>query len=91
MVKKEKLSDVVGTIEWRINNSLDNNYEPRPAHIIVKEACAQVNTVLSYSLFKENCEHFVNELRYGKAESWQVGQPVFFFYAILWTRGLGAA
>ncbi|XP_067374305.1 phospholipase A and acyltransferase 3-like isoform X2 [Channa argus] len=72
MVKKEELWDVVGTNQWKINNSLDEKYEPRPVHIIVKEACALVGQELSYCVFRGNCEHFVNELRYGKAESRQV-------------------
>lgn len=72
IVKKEELWDVVGTDKWIINNCLDKKYEPRPCHIIVKEACALVGQERPYCVFSENCEHFVNELRYGKAESRQV-------------------
>ncbi|XP_026213798.1 retinoic acid receptor responder 3-like [Anabas testudineus] len=72
VVKKEELWDVVGTNQWTINNSLDKDYEPRPARIIVREACALVGKTLPYCVFRGNCEHFVNELRYGKAESRQV-------------------
>ncbi|KAK2904241.1 hypothetical protein Q8A73_010898 [Channa argus] len=64
MVKKEKLLDVVGTNKWEINNSLDEKYKPRPIPIFVKEACELVGQELSYSVFRENCEHFVNVLRY---------------------------
>lgn len=71
-VKKEELWDVVGNDKWVINNSLDEKYEPRPSHIIVREACALVGQQRPYCVFRENCEHFVNELRYGKAESRQV-------------------
>lgn len=72
IVKKEELWDVVGTNQWKINNALDNEYEPRPVHLIVREACALVNANLPYCVFRGNCEHFANELRYGKAESRQV-------------------
>ncbi|XP_029021924.1 phospholipase A and acyltransferase 3-like [Betta splendens] len=72
MVKKEELWDVVGTNRWTINNGLDEKYEPRPARAIVKEACGLVGEELPYCLFRGNCEHFANELRYGKAESRQV-------------------
>ncbi|XP_040904600.1 phospholipase A and acyltransferase 3-like [Toxotes jaculatrix] len=88
LVKKEELWDVVGTNRWEINNNLDKEYEPRPVHIIVKEACALVGKELPYCVFRGNCEHFVNELRYGKAESRQVrkaGEAV----AIAGAVGLG--
>lgn len=72
VVRKEELWDVVGTNQWKINNSLDKEYEPRPVRVIVKEACALVGKELPYCVFRGNCEHFVTELRYGKAESRQV-------------------
>ncbi|XP_032411434.1 LOW QUALITY PROTEIN: phospholipase A and acyltransferase 3-like [Xiphophorus hellerii] len=72
IVKKEVLWDVVGTDKWLINNGLDQKYKPRPPHDIVREACTMVGWELPYCVFRGNCEHFVNELRYGKAESRQV-------------------
>ncbi|XP_065814696.1 phospholipase A and acyltransferase 3 [Labrus bergylta] len=72
MVKKQELWAVVGTNKWKINNSLDDKYEPRPVHIIVREASALVGAELPYCVFRGNCEHFATELRYGKAESRQV-------------------
>ncbi|XP_018515897.1 phospholipase A and acyltransferase 3 isoform X1 [Lates calcarifer] len=72
IVKREELWDVVGTNQWKVNNSMDDKYEPRSAHVIVKEARALVGRELPYCVFRGNCEHFVNELRYGKAESRQV-------------------
>ncbi|XP_034545678.1 phospholipase A and acyltransferase 3-like [Notolabrus celidotus] len=72
MVKKEELWDVVGTNKWKISNVLDKKYEPRPVLVIVREARALVGTELPYCVFRGNCEHFANELRYGKAESRQV-------------------
>ncbi|XP_038555026.1 retinoic acid receptor responder 3-like [Micropterus salmoides] len=72
IVKKEELWDMVGTDQWKINNSLDEKYEPRPVHVILREARALVGKELPYCIFRGNCEHFANELRYGKAESRQV-------------------
>lgn len=72
IVKKEELWEVIGTDNWKINNSLDNKHTPRAAHIIVREALALVGTELPYCVLRGNCEHFANELRYGKAESRQV-------------------
>ncbi|KAI3351680.1 hypothetical protein L3Q82_020511 [Scortum barcoo] len=80
IVKKEELWDVVGTDQWKISNNLDKEYEPRPAHIIVRDACAQVGQKLPYCVFRGNCEHFANELRYGKAESRQVSRATLVFY-----------
>lgn len=93
LVKKEELWDVVGTNKWIINNNLDNEYEPRQACVIVREARAQVGRELPYCVFRGNCEHFATNLRYGKAESRQVGLHTLFFYVldILWTREQGAA
>lgn len=80
MVKKEELWDVAGTNQWKINNSLDNEYKPRPVHVIVREACMMVGNELPYCVFRGNCEHFANELRYGKAESRQVSGRMLVYY-----------
>uniref|UniRef100_I3JHT7 LRAT domain-containing protein n=1 Tax=Oreochromis niloticus TaxID=8128 RepID=I3JHT7_ORENI len=70
-VRKEKLWDVVGKDKWRINNSMDRKYKPRPANVIVEDAKAMVGKELGYHLVEYNCEHFVKELRCGVAESLQ--------------------
>ncbi|XP_056294689.1 phospholipase A and acyltransferase 3-like [Pseudoliparis swirei] len=72
LVKKEELWDVVGSDRWEINNSLDEKYKSRPAHVIVREACAKVGEEMPFCVFRGNCEHFATEMRYGKAESRQV-------------------
>ncbi|XP_071313740.1 phospholipase A and acyltransferase 3-like [Trachinotus anak] len=72
MVKKEGLWDVVGTNKWKINNGLDEKYQPLPVCDIVKGARELVGKELPYCVLRGNCEHFANELRYGKAESRQV-------------------
>ncbi|KAL3975251.1 T-box protein 18 [Sarotherodon galilaeus] len=68
-VRKEKIWDVVGKDKWKINNSMDRQYKPRPANVIVEDAKAMVGKELRYDVFSFNCEHFVNKLRYGVAES----------------------
>lgn len=72
IVKEEELWDVVGTDQWQINNSLDDKYAPRSAEVIVREARGRIGQEVPYCVFRENCEHFVNELRYGRSESRQV-------------------
>ncbi|XP_056238928.1 phospholipase A and acyltransferase 3-like isoform X1 [Seriola aureovittata] len=71
-VKRQKLKDVAGNDEWRVNNKLDNKRSPRPAQEIVKEALSLVGQDMNYDVTKWNCEHFVNKLRYGIRRSWQV-------------------
>ena len=86
MVRREKLREVVGVNRWRINNSLDKEYEPRPAHIIVKEALSLVGKMMEYNFIMKNCEHFVNKLRYGRDVSWQVSGPIFLTNKNLYNR-----
>ncbi|XP_062856070.1 phospholipase A and acyltransferase 4-like isoform X2 [Trichomycterus rosablanca] len=71
LVKKELLSDVVGNDRYEINNMRDDKYEPRSIPVILKEAHSLVGKKLPYCVARANCEHFVTELRYGKAESRQ--------------------
>jgi len=71
-VKKEELYEVVGNDKYRINNLLDDKYEPRAVCVILQEAERYLNQELPYCVFRGNCEHFVTELRYGKAHSRQV-------------------
>lgn len=72
-VKRQKIWEVVQLHRFQINNMLDGEYEPRESSVIVKEARRMVDQQLLYSVYTYNCEHFVNWLRYGKAESRQVG------------------
>ncbi|KAM8732994.1 phospholipase A and acyltransferase 3-like [Acanthopagrus schlegelii] len=72
VVKKEKLSEVVGTNDWRVNNDLDEKYNPHQTEIIVEEALQLVGTEQPYDIKRWNCEHFAKKLRYGEAESSQV-------------------
>ncbi|XP_033498220.1 phospholipase A and acyltransferase 4-like [Epinephelus lanceolatus] len=71
-VRRQKIWEVVGHHRFIINNFLDDEYEPRERHLIVRDACRMVSQELPYSAISHNCEHFVTELRYGKPESRQV-------------------
>ncbi|XP_044022971.1 phospholipase A and acyltransferase 4-like [Siniperca chuatsi] len=71
-VRRQKIWEVAGSNDFKINNFLDDEYQPRERHIIVREACRMVGEELPYSVATYNCEHFVTELRYGKPESRQV-------------------
>ncbi|XP_007943184.1 phospholipase A and acyltransferase 2 [Orycteropus afer afer] len=76
VVKKELLSVVAGRDKYRINNKHDDKYPPQPSNKIVKRAEELVGREVSYNLTSENCEHFVNELRYGISRSDQVTDAV---------------
>uniref|UniRef100_A0A3P8S0J6 Retinoic acid receptor responder 3 n=1 Tax=Amphiprion percula TaxID=161767 RepID=A0A3P8S0J6_AMPPE len=71
-VRRQKISDVVGSSRFQINNLLDDDRRPREPHVIVRDACRMVGQELPYNAATYNCEHFVTELRYGDAESRQV-------------------
>ncbi|XP_074548624.1 phospholipase A and acyltransferase 4-like [Halichoeres trimaculatus] len=71
-VRRQKIWEVVGHHHFKVNNLLDEEYDPRDRGVIVREACSMVGQTLPYSITSHNCEHFVTELRYGKAESRQV-------------------
>ncbi|KAK1791548.1 hypothetical protein P4O66_013548, partial [Electrophorus voltai] len=74
VVKKEKLLLVVGTDKYKVNNLLDDKYEPREVSEILKHAHSLVDQKKTYNLATANCEHFVTDLRYGKPTSRQVRQ-----------------
>ncbi|XP_074227953.1 phospholipase A and acyltransferase 3 isoform X1 [Camelus bactrianus] len=76
IVKKELLYDVAGTDQYRVNNKHDGRYPPLPPSKIIQRAEELVGQEVLYKLTSENCEHFVNELRYGIARSDQVRDAV---------------
>uniref|UniRef100_A0A672K2S7 Retinoic acid receptor responder protein 3-like n=1 Tax=Sinocyclocheilus grahami TaxID=75366 RepID=A0A672K2S7_SINGR len=71
-VKKEKLEDVANNDEYRINNRLDNQYEPRPIKDILQDAENLVGREFPYNVLSSNCEHFATLVRYGNPLSQQV-------------------
>lgn len=72
-VRCQNIWDVIRGDEFHINNLLDDEYEPRERHIIVRDARHLVGRTMEYCVLTHNCEHFVTALRYGQPESRQVG------------------
>ncbi|XP_003274029.2 phospholipase A and acyltransferase 4 [Nomascus leucogenys] len=72
VVKQELLEDVLEGCRYQVNNSLDHKYEPQPVEVIISSAKKMVGQKMKYSIVSGNCEHFVTQLRYGKAYSKQV-------------------
>ncbi|XP_062951562.1 phospholipase A and acyltransferase 5-like isoform X2 [Cynocephalus volans] len=72
VVKYSRLEDVLHGCSWKVNNNLDGTYLPLPVDKIIQRTKNMVNKIVQYSLIKGNCEHFVNNLRYGVARSQQV-------------------
>ncbi|KAK1335475.1 hypothetical protein QTO34_003261 [Cnephaeus nilssonii] len=71
VVTKELLVDVVENSSYQVNNHLDHLYKPRPIKEMLRSAEQVVGKEMEYSDLSRNCEHFVNDLRYGKARSRQ--------------------
>ncbi|KAM7084729.1 phospholipase A and acyltransferase 2 [Molossus nigricans] len=76
IVKRELLSVVAGRDKYRVNNKHDKKYSPLPPSKIVQRAEELVGQEMLYKLTSDNCEHFVNELRYGVSRSDQVTSAV---------------
>ncbi|KAL4672306.1 hypothetical protein H8957_017068, partial [Semnopithecus entellus] len=91
IVKKELLSAVAGRDNYRVNNKHDDRYRPLPSNKIVKRAEELVGQELPYSLTSDNCEHFVNQLRYGVSRSDQVTDAVTTVSAVSVAAGVLAA
>ncbi|KAM4846206.1 phospholipase A and acyltransferase 5 [Thomomys bottae] len=72
VVKYSRLEDVLHGCPWKINNKLDGTYLPLPVEKIMQRTRNMVNKIVQYSLMEGNCEHFVNDLRYGVPRSQQV-------------------
>lgn len=76
IVKKELLCSVAGKDKYQVNNKHDEKYEPLPPSKIVRRAEELVGQEMHYKLTSDNCEHFVNELRYGVPRSDQVRDAI---------------
>ncbi|XP_040604140.1 phospholipase A and acyltransferase 5 [Mesocricetus auratus] len=72
VVKYSRLEDVLHGCSWKINNKLDGIYLPLPVDKIMQRTKNMINKIVQYSLIEGNCEHFVNDLRYGVPRSQQV-------------------
>ncbi|KAK4320383.1 hypothetical protein Pmani_008734 [Petrolisthes manimaculis] len=71
-IQKVELKAVVGGDSYRVNNQLDDKYEPLPVGNFIRAAELQVGRTIPYHLFTNNCEHWVNNMRYGVPESRQI-------------------
>ncbi|XP_023562767.1 Ca(2+)-independent N-acyltransferase [Octodon degus] len=72
VVKYSRLEDVLHGCSWTVNNKLDGTYLPLPVDRIIQRTKKMINKIVQYSLIEGNCEHFVNNLRYGVSRSQQV-------------------
>lgn len=72
VVKYSRLEDVLHGCSWKVNNKLDGTYLPLPVDKIIQRTKNMINKIVQYSLIEGNCEHFVNDLRYGVPRSQQV-------------------
>ncbi|KAL2094934.1 hypothetical protein ACEWY4_009653 [Coilia grayii] len=70
-VLREDLTEVAGKDKFHVNNLLDKKHEPRHVQAILRDAHSLLGLELPYCVLWGNCEHFVTELRYGRAESQQ--------------------
>ncbi|XP_005812815.1 retinoic acid receptor responder protein 3-like [Xiphophorus maculatus] len=71
-VRRQRIWEVVGSNRFRVNNLLDDEYQPLDPGTIVGNAVKTVGQERPYNVATHNSEHFVTELRYGKPESRQV-------------------
>ncbi|KAM6158901.1 phospholipase A and acyltransferase 5 [Rhynchocyon petersi] len=72
IVQYSRLEDVLHGCSWKVNNKLDGTYVPLPVDKIIQRTKRMINKIVQYSLIEGNCEHFVNDLRYGVHRSQQV-------------------
>lgn len=91
IVKKERLSVVAGKDKYRVNNKHDWKYSPQPPSKIMRQAEEMVGQEMLYKLTSDNCEHFVNELRYGVHRSDQVTEAVLAGGVAVGLLGVGLA
>ncbi|KAG8146752.1 hypothetical protein E2320_013864 [Naja naja] len=78
LVKKEKLSRVVGADHYRVSNKHDSKYFVRTPDQIISFAEKLEGKLMKYKVTTQNCEHFCNSLRYDVARSDQVTKVVWF-------------
>ncbi|XP_059566335.1 phospholipase A and acyltransferase 3-like isoform X15 [Myotis daubentonii] len=76
IVKKQLLCVVTGKDKYRVNNKHDRKHKPLPPSKILRRAQELVGQEMRCNLTSDNCEHFVNELRYGVSRSDQVTDAI---------------
>ncbi|XP_023603411.1 retinoic acid receptor responder protein 3-like [Myotis lucifugus] len=72
VVKRQLLVEVLGNCFYKVNNHLDHLYKPRPIKEMISAGKEMVGMEMEYSFLSRNYEHFVRDLRYGKARSRQL-------------------
>lgn len=70
-VEKEPFLKVAAGCKAKKNNSKDAIYQPRPVADILRDLEVSRGKA-NYSVLTDNCEHFVNMMRYGVKKSDQV-------------------
>uniref|UniRef100_G1Q5U4 LRAT domain-containing protein n=1 Tax=Myotis lucifugus TaxID=59463 RepID=G1Q5U4_MYOLU len=76
VVNRQLLVEVLGNCSYKVNNHLDHLYKPRPIGEMLRSGKEMIGKKMEYSILSRNCEHFVTDLRYGKAYSRQVRPSV---------------
>ncbi|XP_032871304.1 phospholipase A and acyltransferase 3-like [Amblyraja radiata] len=71
VIKKEPLTEVTRGDPCYVNNRSDTRFEALPVDKIINKAKQSIGQKVYYDVLKQNCEHFVNALRYGKEISYQ--------------------
>uniref|UniRef100_A0A7E4ULG1 LRAT domain-containing protein n=2 Tax=Panagrellus redivivus TaxID=6233 RepID=A0A7E4ULG1_PANRE len=69
-VRCDAVMRIADDCKCRINNDMDRHCQPFPPRIVVERALIRLGET-GYRLLSNNCEHFVNEIRYGSKESTQ--------------------
>ncbi|CAH2330362.1 HRAS-like suppressor 3, partial [Pelobates cultripes] len=72
VVRKDPMEKVAGGCNYQVNNKYDKKRKPLPKGKVVQAALNEVGKKMTYSVTKENCEHFVTQLRYEESFSDQV-------------------
>ena len=70
-VRKEPLPVAATGRKFYKRNLLENVYHPFDADEVIRRASMYIDQAVQYTLFGNNCEHFVNWCRYGVARSMQ--------------------
>jgi len=69
-IRRNKLVDVANGADCKIDNGLDEYFEPDSPEAIVEYASSKIGQ-RGYDLLNKNCEHFATECRYGISRSGQ--------------------
>ncbi|CAH2330363.1 HRAS-like suppressor 3, partial [Pelobates cultripes] len=69
VVRKDPMEKVAGGCNYQVNNKYDKKRKPLPKGKVVQAALNEVGKKMTYSVTKENCEHFVTQLRYEESFS----------------------